>query len=189
MNWRRKNFGLPRGRGGRGVWGEFRRARAFRRSAAKEDKMEKSKQLYRSRTNRVVAGVCGGLGKFLDIDPVIIRILFVILTLWGGAGILLYIICVVLIPLESNGKEDNGTKSDLGDKIESAVKEIKDSAKEKRNHLKSQQIVGLILIALGIIFIVENFWPWFEVGLYWPIIPIAIGLAIIAKTLGRKAEQ
>jgi len=55
------------------------------------------KRLYRSRTNRWIAGVCGGIGEYLNIDPVIIRILAIIIP---GFGWLAYLICVIVIPSE-----------------------------------------------------------------------------------------
>ena len=55
------------------------------------------KRLYRSRTNRWIAGVCGGIGEYLNIDPTIIRILAIIIP---GFGWLAYLICVIIIPSE-----------------------------------------------------------------------------------------
>ena len=59
-----------------------------------------SKRLYRSTTNRRLAGVCGGLGTYFDIDPVIVRIGWIALTLGAGAGVLAYIIFWIVVPEE-----------------------------------------------------------------------------------------
>jgi phage shock protein PspC (stress-responsive transcriptional regulator) len=59
-----------------------------------------TKRLYRSRTERKIAGVCGGLAAYLGVDPVIPRILWVVLALGGGLGIVAYLICWLVIPLE-----------------------------------------------------------------------------------------
>lgn len=58
----------------------------------------KTKKLYRSEKNKVIAGVCGGIGEYLNIDPVIVRIIWVFLTLAYGAGILAYILAWIIIP-------------------------------------------------------------------------------------------
>ena len=59
------------------------------------------KRLYRSRKNRMIAGVCGGLGEYFDIDPTIIRVVAVILLLPGGLpGFLPYIILWVVVPTD-----------------------------------------------------------------------------------------
>lgn len=60
------------------------------------------KPLTRSATNRVLAGVCGGLGNYFQIDPILFRIAFIILTIGVGWGILLYIILWIAVPLETN---------------------------------------------------------------------------------------
>jgi phage shock protein C len=58
------------------------------------------KRLYRSRNDRKLAGVCGGLGKYFDIDPVIFRIVFVVTIFFGLAGLIAYIIMALIVPLE-----------------------------------------------------------------------------------------
>jgi phage shock protein C len=58
------------------------------------------KRLYRSRNERMLAGVCGGIGEYFDIDPTVIRILFVLFALVIGGGILLYIILLIIMPLK-----------------------------------------------------------------------------------------
>ena len=51
-----------------------------------------NKRLFRSRKERMVAGVCGGIGEYLNIDPTLIRLAFLLFTIWGGGGILAYAI-------------------------------------------------------------------------------------------------
>lgn len=62
--------------------------------------MPEPKRLYRSRTNRWLAGVCGGLGQYLGLDPTVIRVLFALLALVVGGGFLLYLLLWIIIPLE-----------------------------------------------------------------------------------------
>jgi len=62
------------------------------------------KRLYRSRDERMIAGVCGGLGEYLRIDPTVIRLLFVLGTLWGGSGFIAYLVMMVVIPEEPVGE-------------------------------------------------------------------------------------
>ena len=56
------------------------------------------KRLYRSKRDRVLAGVCAGIGEYFDVDPVLVRVLWVIFSLLYGAGILAYIIAWIIIP-------------------------------------------------------------------------------------------
>lgn len=64
--------------------------------------MVETKRLVRSRSNRQLAGVCGGLGEYFGIDPTVIRILFVLVALLGGASLLVYIVLALLMPDESS---------------------------------------------------------------------------------------
>ena len=61
------------------------------------------KRVYRSRTDRVLGGVCSGLGKYFGLDPVLIRVLWAIAFFVGGAGLLAYIIAWIIIPEEPAG--------------------------------------------------------------------------------------
>lgn len=56
------------------------------------------KKLYRSNTDRKLCGVCGGFAEYFDLDPTIIRLIFIFLTLFGGGGVLIYLICALVIP-------------------------------------------------------------------------------------------
>jgi phage shock protein C len=59
-----------------------------------------AKKLYLSRNNRMIAGICGGLAEYLDIDPIIIRLITLILVLSLGAGLIAYIIAWIVVPKE-----------------------------------------------------------------------------------------
>lgn len=57
-----------------------------------------SKRLYKSYRNRMVCGVCGGIGEYFDIDPTLVRIAFLLFGFLGGSGLLLYIACAIVMP-------------------------------------------------------------------------------------------
>ena len=61
---------------------------------------EDIKRVYRSRTNKILGGVAGGIAEYFEIDPVWIRLLFVLMLFAGGFGIIAYIVCWLIIPLE-----------------------------------------------------------------------------------------
>lgn len=56
--------------------------------------------MYRSRDDRIFRGVCGGLGEYLDIDPTAVRLIYILVALWFGSGIIAYIIFLILVPEE-----------------------------------------------------------------------------------------
>ena len=56
------------------------------------------RKLYKSRDNRVLAGVCGGLAEYFNIDVRVIRVAWAVLSLFGGGGIIAYLLCILIIP-------------------------------------------------------------------------------------------
>ncbi|HEX5878443.1 MAG TPA: PspC domain-containing protein [Actinomycetota bacterium] len=62
--------------------------------------MDPPRKLYRSKTNRQVAGVCGGLAEHFNLDPTLIRVLFVLLAVLGGSGVILYVAMWIIVPKE-----------------------------------------------------------------------------------------
>ena len=62
-----------------------------------------NKKLYKSNTDNKLDGVCGGIGKYFDIDSSVVRLAWVAFTLLGGSGLLAYIICAIILPREPGG--------------------------------------------------------------------------------------
>jgi len=138
------------------------------------------KKLMRSSTNEVIAGVCGGLGEYFEVDPTIIRIIFVILAVWGGVGIILYLIALIVMPKEGEGMDKE--KEDVGEKISKAVDEVTEKIREKSGERgNGGYMLGLIILLIGILFLLQNFIPAFNIGRLWPILLIVIGLLILVR--------
>jgi phage shock protein C len=62
--------------------------------------MDPTRKLYRSKTNRQVAGVCGGLAEHFNLDATLIRVLFVVLAVLGGSGLIIYVAMWIIVPKE-----------------------------------------------------------------------------------------
>jgi phage shock protein C len=60
--------------------------------------MAQTRKLYRSRTDRTIAGVCGGLASYFNVDPTLVRVLFVVLAVLGGSGVILYLALWLIVP-------------------------------------------------------------------------------------------
>jgi len=146
-----------------------------------------TKRLYRSRTNSVIAGVAGGLGEYLDIDPVLIRIAFVVATFAGGFGIITYIIAWVIMPegARSQPQAAPGVEpSPLSSSTEpppgeSTTPPAPGPAEKGRGGV----IGGIVLISLGVLFLADNFFPRFDVIDYWPLIFVAIGAGMLYRAV------
>jgi phage shock protein C len=124
--------------------------------------------LRRSRDDRVIAGVCGGLGRYFGIDPVILRLVFVVLLLAGGSGILLYGVGWLAIPEERPGDE-------LGE-----------PAREGERHGGGAEVIGIALVVLGAFFLLREAFPdAFDSDYVWPVLLIVIGLVVLARAAKR----
>jgi len=130
-----------------------------------------NRKLYRSKMHRVIAGVCGGLGEYFDIDPVIIRALFVLAALGGGFGVIAYLVLWVVIP-EETGEEEV--------KVVKEVKGAKAGEMEKGER-GQQPVLGVVLVILGLIFLFNNLMPHWHIGRWWPFLLVVVGAALLAR--------
>ena len=133
------------------------------------------KKLYRSSRGKLIAGVCTGLGEYFEIDPVLIRALFVIALLSGGIGATLYVVMWIIMPneetvLSSPSPTDSSELSETDDSILS----------EKH---KGTVLTGLVLVGLGMFFLIREFFPMFSFKFMFPIALIAIGVVIVFNAL------
>ncbi len=150
------------------------------------------KRLYRSRSDRMIWGVCGGLAEYFDVDPTLIRIIAVLSLFIGGAGILAYIILAIVVPSESstaaqpkdtimeNVEEMRETAGEFGREIRSTFSG-KGEPEETKPRYHRHNLLGFIIVIIGIILLLSSlniFW-WFRWIYLWPIIIIVIGLIII----------
>lgn len=65
-----------------------------------------NKKLYRSTKNKILGGVCGGLGEYFDIDPSLVRLLWLVVVFMGGSGVLIYIILWIILPEGENSSKE-----------------------------------------------------------------------------------
>jgi phage shock protein C len=130
------------------------------------------KRLYKSRSNRMIDGVCGGIAEYFNVDPTLVRLTWVLLTLFGGSGVILYIVAMIIIPKETS---------------EMAAAHAVPPVNGKSN----TRFWGLLLIAVGILWLASNFGlpVWFHWwGLSWSIIlPVILILAGVAFVMGGRS--
>jgi phage shock protein C len=136
------------------------------------------RRLYKSRENRKIAGVCGGIGEYFDIDPVIVRLLVVIFTLAGGAGLIGYIIAAIIIPERDGNKYSNTYNyEDSSPDYDN----MGNSDSNKKSNGNSMMVFGVILLLLGAFVVLRSFVPWVSRELILATGLIAIGLYFIFK--------
>jgi len=121
------------------------------------------RRLHRSNTQRVIAGVCGGLGEYFALDPIWFRIGFVVLALGGGSGILIYLVMWLVIQPAPNGHV---------------------SSPPGQGALSGAAVVGAIFMIVGTIALANTIAPW--MGQYiWPVVFVLFGLALVIGGLNR----
>lgn len=162
-------------------------------------------RLYRSTRQKVIGGVCSGLGDYLNIDPVIVRIVFILLTIFNGVGILVYLVMWAVIPLDRdnrpnvnfNRQQKSKTEGDsftIVDETEAKQDETKiDNGKneftieeDKNEESKSSVgriVIGGTLILFGTLFLAERFFYWFDFSDFLPTLLILIGLALLWNSI------
>lgn len=150
----------------------------------KEATQNSPKRLERSETNKVIAGVAGGIGEYFEIDPTIIRLIFILLTIFGGSGILIYIIFWLIMP--SSGSSDNDVQSTIKGNVDEMSTRAKTFAQDlKLNSGKEESKFwwGLIIIIFGFLLLFNNFglFDIFNFSKIWPIVLVVLGLLILLK--------
>lgn len=181
------------------------------------------KRAYRNTQEKVIAGVCSGLADYFSIDPLYIRILFLLLLFKPPFAFIVYIGLWIAIPartLHLNAQDDSYQNQDeesfekkvqnfakeaeaMGEKFGKEVETVADSLTNMNDKTRSTINVptfekpkkrkgilgGMILIALGLLFLANNFLPDFDIEMYWPIILIAIGISILFSPRSSKEKE
>jgi len=148
-------------------------------------KDNKPQKLYRSRKERVVAGISGGLGEYFNVDPIIFRILFVVLTFVNGIGVFIYLVLWIAVPRE--GEEIDIDALHIHTTIKEKMHDMEEHFKNGQNatHKKNggRELLALALIIIGILALISNLFSlhFISFAVAWPVIIIIIGLYLIFR--------
>ncbi|MDD3531771.1 MAG: PspC domain-containing protein [Candidatus Shapirobacteria bacterium] len=149
-----------------------------------KQKSTQVKKIFRSEKNRILGGVAGGIGEYFSVDPVLVRILFVLLGLSGG-GVILYLILWLIIPdqLSNHSNNEENLKKNAQEIKAQAQKYVQNTQKISRKK-ETRLWFGLALIFLGAYFVLLNFGilsRLFEFSRLWPLALVALGLALLFR--------
>lgn len=158
-------------------------------------------RLYRSRTDRVLFGVAGGMADWLDVDPSVVRLVWALLVVFGGAGLILYIIAAIVIPEEpyevpmappgAPGEAAAGTAPAAPDQGWAAYADARAARRAARAARRAERgnsagiVFGLILILVGAWFLAKDFIPGLDDRWFGPGILVAIGVLLVVAALRR----
>ena len=153
-------------------------------------------RLERSTTNKVIAGVCGGIAEYLQVDPTLVRVFFVIATVMtAGLGFLGYLVLLVMMPLPgkpapfvsnsaaaSSATEPASSTADTP-RVMPAVAQVEDPLTADRR----RATFGYFLVALGVVFLLANVGAFRIVrwDLVWPLVFVGAGVLLLAQRVRR----
>jgi phage shock protein C len=123
-------------------------------------------QLKRSKKNRIIAGVCGGIAEYFGVDPTLVRLIWVLITLAWGAGLILYIVAWLIMPEEEGEEETRPSQNTEGLKV----------------------LLGGLLVLLGAILLVSAFVP-FLFSVSWKVVLAVLLLIFGVLLLLRRNEK
>jgi phage shock protein C len=133
-------------------------------------------RLYRSRDDKILGGVCGGLARYLGVSAVLIRILFVLLALANGLGILIYLALWVLIPVGES------TRS-----MAEAANPFEVSSEDRASHEATNRAMvgGAVLVAVGLLLLLKNLGVlvWFRWDMVAPLMLVVVGAIVVLNAL------
>ena len=151
-----------------------------------------ARTLTRDPGRAVLGGVAAGFGRYLDVDPVLVRLAFVILSFANGLGLLLYLASWALIPKE-------GATAVVGPAgVEGAFAGAREAAEESGRAIGrsaedvggARLVIGYTLIALGVVLLLHNLdwirWPhWARFEVLWPLILVGMGAGLVRRSVRR----
>ncbi len=133
-------------------------------------------KLYKSNQNKIFDGVCGGLGEYFNIDPVIIRLLWVLLIIFGGTGILAYVIAMIILPKDVATINEDGNQN------------------HETNPRFSNGFWGGLLIVVGGLTLIRVIDPIFSlfgsfmVSNIWAMVLVGLGIYLIFQKSENKGD-
>jgi phage shock protein PspC (stress-responsive transcriptional regulator) len=159
----------------------------------KNEQDYRQRKIYRSRKDRIVFGVCGGIAEYYNIESLWVRVVFIFLGITGAIGFILYISLAILMSLNPEKIDEVGKGADsrvsaaageFRDRVKGLAVELRDDPKIERR----RNLLGLLIVSIGIIAFFNELFPNFWIGwkVLWPIIIILIGFSFISNARPNK---
>lgn len=147
------------------------------------------RRFYRSRTDRRIAGVCGGLAEYLDVDPTLVRVATVLLAaLTQGAVFVAYVVMWVVVPeapiVQGESIAPDAAQVPRPDVKEGGVAVVEDMPRPEGRKRKGAGF-GVLLIALGCVLLINEMFPQIDVWHWWPVLIIIAGVVALVQGLKR----
>lgn len=152
-----------------------------------------ARRLTRNTSKAILGGVASGFGGYLDVDPVLIRLVFIILCLAGGSGVIVYIVAWLVMPRDDQEAAADGM-SPPADQFAAEVKEagerVVDNIRRSTGDAGRGRVIGgLILMVLGLLFLMNQFYAldWLRFRYLWPLGLVGVGVMLFIQ--GMKGRE
>jgi phage shock protein C len=163
---------------------------------------EMADRLYRSRNDRMIAGVAGGLAEMWDADPALIRIVWALLVIFtGGVALLVYIVMAIVVPeaddaipapapaATSTGATEAPLPAASGwvspSSSSAEARAARRAARADRGGISTGIILGAFLVLLGVFFLVREYLPEIDFDWFWPLVLVGVGVALLVSSMRR----
>lgn len=142
--------------------------------------------LYRSQRERLIGGVCGGIGEYLRVDPALVRVFFVLLAFTTGIGWLLYLILWAAVPYEGEGRFGSSATihtgvAEMTAKAQTLGEDVRQTAARPSRQIGV--VIGATLVLVGALALLRNLGipglSWLNEGLVWPILLLVGGIVLV----------
>jgi phage shock protein C len=135
-------------------------------------------RLMRSTSDRILAGVCGGLASYLGIDTILVRLAFLLLIPASGLGPLIYLILWLLMPEEGAGDQSAGDI--VQENLNQMGETVSASAQRFGDHSQGPTLLAIVFILLGLYFLLQNA-GWFGGAMLGPLLLVALGIYVLMR--------
>lgn len=134
-------------------------------------------RLTRSDTDKMIAGICGGLAAYLGIDSVLVRALFFFLVLASGIGIPIYLILWFIMPREESAHRPNA------EVIQDNIEEMSKTVTNNISRIGRPGTLGALLVIFGLYFLLSElgFLHWLDGGIFWPLLIVGFGIYMLVR--------
>jgi phage shock protein C len=152
------------------------------------------RRLYRSQNDRIIAGVCGGLGIHLGISPLVFRVLFILLSAAGGFAVPLYLIMWIVIPdaREVFGAEEQRLDREVAEhssdttRLDTTPPADWTVEPTRRGRTDWPVLIGVVLVAIGLMVLLRNLGLFSWLRVLAPVAVIALGIALLIEVMNRR---
>lgn len=142
-----------------------------------------TKRLTRSRTNRILGGVCGGVAEYFGIDATILRIAVVLLALWKGWMVTVYVVAWIVMPDADAAPSGDDRVKQVTNDVKHAAERVAGTLRADSTRQTTRYIVGGIIVLFGAVALIRPYvsWDLLRWDFFWPLVLIAVGALILTR--------